>query len=273
MAADLAGVRALLEVMERLRDPDTGCPWDQKQTMQSLLPYTQEEVYEVMAAIEQGNMDEIADELGDLLFQVVFYAKLGAEQAAFDFDSIAAGTAAKLIRRHPHVYAEDGRPLGKNDKRPSDAEIKARWEQIKQQERLAKAPEESTVFRDIPHNLPAILMANKLQKRAASVGFDWTEKAPVLDKIEEELDEVRVELERGNQEAIAAEIGDLLFAVVNLARHCQVNPEAALQQTNRKFKQRFQAIEANLAAQGLTPAEQSLAELEALWGKVKANEK
>lgn len=257
------GVAALLEVMQRLRDPESGCPWDLQQTLTSLIPYTIEEAYEVAAALTEGNLDEIKDELGDLLFQVVFYTQLTSEQGQFTFDQVAQQTADKLIRRHPHVFAESSAQ--------SDAEIKAQWEQIKQQERAAKG-ETASVFNGIPDNLPSILTAQKLQKRAASVGFDWDNIVPVLAKVREELAEVEHELnaQRLDKEALADEIGDVLFAVVNLARHAQVNPEHALRRTNYKFKQRFQAIEQRLAERNTAATELSLAELEQEWQLVKA---
>ncbi|WP_301773891.1 nucleoside triphosphate pyrophosphohydrolase [Pseudidiomarina terrestris] len=257
-----SGVDALLAVMRRLRDPETGCPWDLKQSLSSLIPYTIEEAYEVAAAITEGDDDAIKDELGDLLFQVVFYTQLTQEQGKFSFDEVAQQTADKLIRRHPHVFGET--------QAQSDAEIKAQWEQIKQQERADQGADAS-VFAGIPDNLPSILLAQKLQKRAANVGFDWPSVTPVLDKIQEEIAEVEAELNAAelDQQALADEIGDVLFAVVNLARHAQVNPEHALRRTNLKFKQRFQAIERRLAEQGRSAEQLSLAELEDEWQQVK----
>ncbi|MGQ4276001.1 nucleoside triphosphate pyrophosphohydrolase [Pseudidiomarina sp. E22-M8] len=253
---------ALLEVMQRLRDPETGCPWDLKQTLTSLIPYTIEEAYEVAAALTEGDDHAIKDELGDLLFQVVFYTQLTQEQGKFGFDEVAQQTADKLIRRHPHVFAETAAQ--------TDAEIKAQWEQIKQQERAAQGVDDS-IFAGIPSNLPSILMAQKLQKRAANVGFDWHTMAPVMAKIKEEIAEVEAELNAPelDQNAVEDEIGDVLFAVVNLARHAQVNPEHALRRTNLKFKQRFQGIERRLAEQGRTAEELSLEELEDEWQQVK----
>ncbi|WP_276567297.1 nucleoside triphosphate pyrophosphohydrolase [Pseudidiomarina aquimaris] len=261
-STDFPGVAALLEVMRRLRDPETGCPWDLKQTLTSLIPYTIEEAYEVAAALTEGDMRAIKDELGDLLFQVVFYTQLTNEEGLFSFDEVAAQTADKLIRRHPHVFGDNTAQ--------SDAEIKAQWELIKQQERAEKG-ETHSVFQGIPGNLPAILQAQKLQKRAANVGFDWATIGPVLDKIQEEITEVKAELaaQTIDQEALESEIGDVLFAVVNLARHAQVNPEHALRRTNLKFKQRFQAIEKRLAEAGKSAEELGLEELEAYWQEVK----
>ena len=257
--SEFNGVAELTEVMRRLRDPEGGCPWDLKQSFESLLPYTIEETYEVVDAIQSGDMAAIKDELGDLLFQVVFYAQLAKEQGDFVFDDIAAHTANKLISRHPHVFGSDA------ERNLSDAEIKAQWEQIKQQERTEKNARGS-VFDDIPSQLPSILKAAKLQKRAASVGFDWPEAEPVYDKIEEEIQEVK---EATDQAHIEEEIGDLLFAVVNLARHKQVNPEAALQRANEKFKSRFQNIEQRLRERDKHPTDCNLDELEALWQQAK----
>ncbi|WP_127348173.1 nucleoside triphosphate pyrophosphohydrolase [Pseudidiomarina mangrovi] len=256
------GVAALLEVMRRLRDPDGGCSWDQQQTLTSLIPYTLEEAYEVAAALTSGNMAAIKDELGDLLFQVVFYSQLTQEQGEFDFDQVAAQCADKLIRRHPHVFANGGEQL-------DPAAVKAQWEQIKQQERQHQQPNNS-VFAGMADNLPSILQALKIQKRAASVGFDWHELAPVIGKIREELDELEAELPlANNSDRIEAELGDLLFAVVNLARHAQVNPEQALRRTNHTFQQRFEAIEANLTKRGLQAQQLTLEQLEHEWQAVK----
>ena len=255
------GIEALKQVMQQLRDKQHGCPWDLKQTFESLLPYTIEETYEVVDAINGGDRAAMKDELGDLVFQVVFYAQLGEEEGSFDFEAIAQHTADKLIRRHPHVFEQTDGAL-------SDAEIKQQWESIKQQER--KSQQAETVFKDIPSQLPSVLKAAKLQKRAASVGFDWTEEEPIYAKVYEEIDEVRT---AENDDHLEEEIGDLLFAVINLARHKQVNPERALQRANNKFVQRFQAIEAMLSARKQAADELSLDQLEALWQEVKSAQK
>ncbi|MGM7317422.1 nucleoside triphosphate pyrophosphohydrolase [Idiomarina sp. ST10R2A5] len=252
-------MQQLQQVMAQLRNPESGCPWDLKQNMISLIPYTIEETYEVVDAIQSGNWQSIKDELGDLLFQVVFYAQLAREEQQFELDDIAAHTADKLISRHPHVFGTD------SERNLSDAEIKAQWEQIKQQERTKKDAKGS-VFDDIPSQLPSVLKAAKLQKRAASVGFDWTEAEPVYAKVDEEIQEVK---EATDQDHIEEEIGDLLFAVVNLARHKQVNPEAALQRANEKFKSRFQNIEQRLGEQGKNATDCNLDQLEALWQQAK----
>ena len=255
----MKGMQQLQQVMAQLRDPESGCPWDLKQNMTSLIPYTIEETYEVVDAIQSGNWQSIKDELGDLLFQVVFYAQLAREEQQFELNDIAAHTTDKLISRHPHVFGTDA------ERNLSDAEIKAQWEQIKQQERTKKDAKGS-VFDDIPSQLPSVLKAAKLQKRAASVGFDWTEAEPVYAKVDEEIQEVK---EATDQDHIEEEIGDLLFAVVNLARHKQVNPEAALQRANEKFKSRFQTIEQRLSEQGKNATDCNLDELEALWQQAK----
>ncbi len=255
----MKGMQQLQQVMAQLRDPESGCPWDLKQNMTSLIPYTIEETYEVVDAIQSGNWQSIKDELGDLLFQVVFYAQLAREEQQFELDDIAAHTADKLISRHPHVFGTDA------ERNLSDSEIKAQWEQIKQQER-AKKDAKGSVFDDIPSQLPSVLKAAKLQKRAASVGFDWTEAEPVYAKVDEEIQEVK---EATDQDHIEEEIGDLLFAVVNLARHKQVNPEAALQRANEKFKSRFQTIEQRLSEKGKHATDCNLDELEALWQQAK----
>ena len=261
-SAQFPGVAALIEVMRRLRDPHGGCSWDQQQTLTSLIPYTLEEAYEVAAALTSGDFTAIKDELGDLLFQVVFYTQLTSEQNQFDFDQVAAHCAEKLIRRHPHVFDNQGEQL-------DPAAVKAQWEQIKQQERQQQSTS-SSVFAGMADNLPSILQALKIQQRAASVGFDWHELQPVIAKIREELHELEAELPHANNaDRIEAELGDLLFAVVNLARHAQVNPEQALRRTNQTFQQRFMAIEANLAARGLQPAQLSLEQLEQEWQAVK----
>lgn len=262
MTTSLTGTVALLEVMAQLRDPERGCPWDRAQTMASLIPYTIEEVYEVAAAINGGEWDEIQGELGDLLFQVVFYAQLAQEQQQFDFDAIAQRMADKLIHRHPHVFG---------DAQVADAsDVKDQWEQIKAAERV-QAGTNASVFDGVPDSLPSLLLALKLQQRAATVGFDWTSLPPVVEKIQEELVEVQEELYRTqpNPDAIADEVGDLLFAVVNLARHAQVHPEDALRRANQKFKQRFQRIEQRLQQRQLQPEQLSLDELEAEWQVVK----
>lgn len=251
--------KKLLEIMARLRDPEHGCPWDQEQTYKTILPYTLEEAYEVAEAIDQNDRDMLKAELGDLLFQVVFYCQMASEEGSFDFEDVAGLMVEKMIRRHPHVFA--------------DAEIATaqaqteNWEVIKRQEREEKA--QSSLMDDVPLALPALLRAHKLQKRAASVGFDWPEAAPVLEKIEEELAEVREAMASGDQTHVAEEIGDLLFAAANLARKSGMRAEEALRAANAKFERRFRYIEDACAAEGKSPADKSLNELEELWHTAK----
>lgn len=260
----LSQVSRLLEIMQQLRDPQSGCPWDLKQSFKSIVPYTIEEAYEVADAIENGDMHEVKDELGDLLFQVVFYAQLAREQSEFDFDGIAEVVADKLIRRHPHVFA--------GGKLPSSADVGQQWEQIKQRERADKGQSDTSALANVPKGMAPLIRAQKLQKKCAKVGFDWPDVAPVLDKIQEEIAEVKAELVETevDQGAVEEEIGDLLFAVVNLSRHVKVDAETALRKANTKFEQRFRAVEQILADQQKTLADASLDEMEAAWQQVKS---
>lgn len=255
-------IERLEQIMARLRDPEHGCPWDIKQTFASIVPHTIEEAYEVADAIAKNDPMAIQDELGDLLFQVVFYAQLGREKEWFTLASVAEGVADKLIRRHPHVFAD-------SDIKDAEA-VKEQWEAIKKQERADKNADGS-VFDDIPGNLPALLQAVKIQQRCRSVGFDWNSVAPVLEKVHEEAQEVAAELAAPtvNQQAVTEEIGDLLFAVVNLARHAHVNPEDALRHANQKFMRRFRYIEQTLQAQNKSTDQASLEEMETLWQAAK----
>lgn len=255
----------LLNIVQQLRDPETGCPWDQKQNFSSIVPHTIEETYEVADAIFNGNMTDIKDELGDLLFQIVFYAQLAKEQGDFDFEAIAQTISDKLVRRHPHVF--------ETNNLKSDAELNLQWEKIKQQERdLAGKEVDSSVLANIPEGLTPLLKAQKIQKKCAAVGFDWTELPPVVDKIHEEIAEVLVELNAPtpHQEAIEEEVGDLLFAVVNLARHTSVNAESALIKANRKFEKRFKQVEQAIEKQGFSVEEASLEQMEAAWQQIKS---
>ncbi|WP_115719568.1 nucleoside triphosphate pyrophosphohydrolase [Gallaecimonas mangrovi] len=254
----------LLAIMCQLRDPKGGCPWDLAQDFHSIVPHTLEEAYEVADAIAGGDRAEIRDELGDLLFQVVFYAQLGKEEGAFDFNDVARAISDKLVRRHPHVFAQES--AGSSDK------LSANWEAIKAQERAGKGQGDS-VLNDVPKALPALSRAVKLQKRAARVGFDWDDLAPVFDKIHEEIDEVRAEIAAADKDRLEDEVGDLLFAVTNLARHLKLDPEAALRRANGKFERRFRAIEQRVQGAGETMQAQGLAKLEAHWQAVKATEK
>lgn len=265
----------LLFLMAQLRDPDHGCPWDRKQTFQSIVPYTLEEVYEVVDAIEKEDFPHLKEELGDLLFQVVFYAQMGKEQSHFNFDDIIHGLVTKLVRRHPHVF-----PAGKLEKAGespalSEAEIKGTWERIKQQERDekgAQATQSQGLLDDIPSALPALQRAEKLQKRAATVGFDWPQTVQVLDKIEEEIQELREAIQHGAVEHIQDELGDVFFAMTNLARHLGIKSEQALRGTNQKFERRFKFIETSLEQQDKSLSESSLDEMEALWQQAKQYE-
>lgn len=262
-------ITALLAIMAALRDPDHGCPWDVEQDFASIAPYTLEEAYEVVDAINRGDLDDLRDELGDLLLQVVFHARMAEEQGAFDFGGVVEAITAKMIRRHPHVFGSA------RDLSPSD--VKALWAHIKageKQERQARRGTEPARFLDdVPANHPALTQALKLQARAATVGFDWPDAAQVTAKIHEEIEEVTEALEKGTAAEIEDEIGDLLFAVVNLARHGGVDPESALRRSNAKFRRRFGHIESELAAGGRTLAASSLDEMEALWVAAKRLER
>ena len=269
-------IARLIEIMAALRTPGTGCPWDLEQDFASIAPYTIEEAHEVADAIARGDLADLKDELGDLLLQVAFHARMAEEAGAFAFPDVVEAITGKLIRRHPHVFG-DARDL-------SPAEVKQLWGQIKAQERADKAAarqaaglpapaEEQSVLAGIPTTLPALTRAWKLQARASTVGFDWKDARLVLDKIREETDEIAEALEGDDKAAIAEEIGDLLFVVANLARHVDVDPEACLAAASTKFERRFAGIEARLAEDGRKPAEASLDELEALWQQVKQAER
>ena len=260
-------VTRLLEIMIRLRDPLRGCPWDRKQDFASIAPYTIEEAYEVADAITRGDMSGLKEELGDLLFQVVFHARMAQEAGAFDFEAVAEAIADKMIRRHPHVF-------GAADIADADAQTVA-WESHKAHERQAKRPtsERPSVLDDVPLALPALLRAQKIQKRVARVGFDWKSVAPALEKVEEEIGELRDELAGSSPEKLTEEIGDLLFACVNVARHAGADAEGALRAATAKFERRFHWIEAALAARGKTPEQSDLEEMEALWEDAKSAER
>lgn len=265
----------LLHLMARLRDPQSGCPWDLKQTYASIVPYTLEEAYEVADAIERADFEHLPGELGDLLFQVVYYSQLAQEEGRFEFAAVVDGITRKLIRRHPHVFV-DGDLYGAPDAaRLEEAAVKQRWEQLKAEERAAKAavPEQLSLLDDVPQALPALSRAVKLQKRMAQVGFDWPDALPVLDKVREELDEVLEAMGANEPQAIAEELGDLLFAVSNLARHLKLDPESALRAANAKVERRFRFIEQALR-EAQRPIENcTLDELDALWGVAKQQEK
>jgi ATP diphosphatase len=263
-------VSRLLEIMAALRTPGSGCPWDLEQNFATIAPYTLEEAYEVADAIERGDLTDLRDELGDLLLQVVFHARMAQEQKAFDFGDVVLSITEKLIRRHPHVFGDAGRQ--------SVAGVNGLWERIKDEEKAARAAERpaagpSGALAGVPVTLPALTRALKLQAKAGKAGFDWNDPRAVLMKIREEADEIEAEIDGGNRVKAAAEVGDLLFAVVNLARHLNADPEAVLRGTNFKFERRFAAIEAALAARGKSPEQSTLEEMDALWDEAKAAEK
>ena len=265
----------LLHLMARLRDPQFGCPWDVKQTYASIVPHTLEEAYEVADAIERGDFDHLQGELGDLLFQVVYYSQLAREEGRFEFDGVVDSITRKLIRRHPHVFPTGDLYAPLETPQLDEAQVKQRWEEIKAEERATKTdvPEQLSLLDDVPCVLPALSRSAKLQKRAAQVGFDWPDALPVVDKVREELDEVLEAMADNDAPAIADEVGDLLFAVVNLARHLKVDPESALRAANTKFERRFRFIEQALR-QTHRPIENcTLEELDALWGEAKRQEK
>lgn len=271
----------LKTLMARLRDPETGCPWDTRQTYQSIVPHTIEEAYEVADAIARADYPHLKDELGDLLFQVIFYGQIGQEEGRFDFDAVVDNLVRKLIRRHPHVFPEGTLESRIDpDNRPDEAWIKESWERIKAEERAMVPPSDEPVSRldGIARTLPAIARAEKLQKRAARHGFDWPEIGPVFDKLHEEIDELKeawqaAQSGTGDPDDVEDELGDLMFVCVNLARFMKVNPEQALKRTNHKFDARFRAIERVLEREGRNMDEESLEALDAVWQTVKGVEK
>ncbi|ABD88300.1 nucleoside triphosphate pyrophosphohydrolase [Rhodopseudomonas palustris] len=265
-------IARLLEIMAALRTPGSGCPWDLEQDFASIAPFTIEEAYEVAEAITRHDLDDLRDELGDLLLQVVFHARMAEEQGAFDFGAVVEAITRKMIRRHPHVFADGAGRLT-----PSDVE--GAWDRIKAEEkaeRAARRPAQPaqppSLLADVKPGQPALTRAMELQRKASTVGFDWNDPRAVLAKIREEADEIEAALDAGNSAEIAAETGDLMFALVNLARHVGADPENALRGTNAKFERRFGSIEQALAAQGRSCAEASLAEMDALWNAAKAVE-
>jgi ATP diphosphatase len=259
----MSSIDRLLDIMARLRDPQRGCPWDVQQSFATIAPYTIEEAYEVADAIERKDLDALRDELGDLLFQVVFHSQMAQEQGAFDFDAVAAAISDKMERRHPHVFA---------DARIEDAEAQTvAWEEQKRRERAQK---HASVLADVPVGLPALTRANKLGKRAAQVGFEWPDVTGALEKVEEELRELKQEIgPQMDHKAIADELGDVLFCIVNVCRYLKVDPEEALRATNAKFERRFGYVEQRLRVQGRTPDQASLEEMDRLWDEGKAGER
>ncbi|HEY5225306.1 MAG TPA: nucleoside triphosphate pyrophosphohydrolase [Methylovirgula sp.] len=263
-------IAKLLEIMAALRTPGTGCPWDIEQTFRTIAPYTIEEAYEVADAIARDDLADLKDELGDLLLQVVFHARIAEEQQAFDFAAVVDAISAKMLRRHPHVF-------GTARDMPPEA-VKGLWAEIKAQEKAARraaAPAQPAegLLADVPLALPGLTRAVKLQSKASSVGFDWNDPRTVLAKIREETDEIDSALAKGDAAEACAEIGDLLFAVANLARHLDGDPEAAIRLTNTKFERRFAFIEAELSLRGIALNEAGLAAMDALWNEAKQREK
>ncbi|MEE7546592.1 nucleoside triphosphate pyrophosphohydrolase [Xanthomonas sp. Kuri4-1] len=268
-SAPARDIRELLGIMARLRDPDRGCPWDLQQDFASIAPYTVEEAYEVADAIDRQDLAGLKDELGDLLLQVVFHAQMAAEQGAFEFGDVVGAICDKLVRRHPHVFAE-----GDAD----DAQaVGVRWDAIKREERQSAGDADPSALAGIARGLPEWLRAGKLQARAARTGFDWPDPLPVMAKLQEELEEVRAEFARGpvadNHARLQDELGDVLFVCANLARHARVDPGAALRHANLKFERRFRAMEAAARQDGVAFERLSLAEQEAYWQRVKRQER
>jgi ATP diphosphatase len=282
-------IARLIEIMAALRTPGSGCPWDLEQDFSTIAPYTIEEAYEVADAIARGDLDDLRDELGDLLLQVAFHARMAEEAGRFNFGDVVHAITAKLVRRHPHVFGDAGRL-------PTEA-VNALWERIKGEEKAERAARRSSpasaddhgesgrgatdgsgalgtgALAGVPKNLPALTRALKLQEKAGKIGFDWNDPQAVLAKIHEEADEIAQALASGERHEVAAETGDLLFAVVNLARHIGADPEAALRGANLKFERRFAFIEQSLAANGKTPEQSSLSEMDALWEAAKSAER
>lgn len=263
----MSNIHRILDIMAALRHPETGCPWDVEQDFASIAPYTIEEAYEVTDAIERGDMDDLKDELGDLLLQVVFHARMAEEQGLFGFDDVVDAIADKMTRRHPHVFADT--PVSGADG------VKQNWEDIKAAEKAAKGKtlENNSLLADVPTTLPALTRAVKLQKRAARIGFDWQEAEPIFAKLDEEIGELREAMSRDNAADIEDEYGDILFVVANLARHLALDPEAALRHGNAKFTRRFQALERFAKAEKADFTDFTLDEYEVFWHRAKAEER
>ncbi|MFN9729202.1 MAG: nucleoside triphosphate pyrophosphohydrolase [Pseudomonadota bacterium] len=268
----MSDIQRLLAIMSRLRDPVAGCPWDRAQDFATIAPYTIEEAYEVADAIERGDLDDLRDELGDLLLQVVFHAQLARERGRFGFDDVVQAICDKMVRRHPHVFGPDGGPAAAAAPVDDARAQGERWEAIKRAEKGAGAP--ASALDGVAAGLPEPVRAAKLQARAATVGFDWPSVAPVLDKLHEEIDEVRAELARQprDRDRLADEIGDVLFVCVNLARHAGVDFGHALRRANLKFERRFRAMETMAAVDGVPLAGLPLAAQEAYWDRAKRAE-
>lgn len=268
MSQTTYSIEDMLYLMERLRDPDDGCPWDCQQTYKSIVPFTLEEAYEVADTIEREDYDHLREELGDLLFQVVFYSQLGREEGLFNFQQVVSSLVAKLVSRHPHVFP-DGTLSSRcgQGQQPDESGIKKTWEELKKNERGAKG--RTSVLDDIPVSLPAVTRAQKIQKRASGVGFDWPDTSGVIDKIAEEANELAQAKASHNQEHIAEEFGDLLFSCINLGRHLGIDCESALRATTRKFERRFHQVEQGAVDQQKNIEELSLQEMDQLWDKAK----
>lgn len=268
-------ISRLIDIMAALRNPQGGCPWDIVQTFETIKPYTIEEAYEVADAIERNDLDDLCDELGDLLLQVVFHARMAEEAGAFAFGDVVEAITAKMIRRHPHVFAVSGAQTADD--------VKLQWDDIKRQEKALRAARRAKSgivedfnaghLRSVQRSFPALTEALKIQERAAKVGFDWSEPEPILDKIEEEIAELREALKEGRKDKVADELGDLIFAVVNIGRHVKADPEQALRGTNTKFRRRFHHIETELAANGENLDDATLERMEALWQAAKQIER
>jgi MazG family protein len=258
-------IEKLLEVMARLRDPETGCPWDREQDFSTLAPYTLEEAYEVVDAIRRDDIEGIRDELGDLLLQVVFHSRVAEEAGAFTFDDVAESIGAKMLRRHPHVFG--------TDEEKHRGVVAGSWDRIKADERRASSPADKSVLDGIASALPSLKRAEKLGKRAASVGFDWPDRDGPLAKIAEELSELQGAITEGNRSHEAEELGDVLFAVANLARHLKIDPEEALAAANHKFERRFREMEREISTDGMNLSTLDIAALEAHWQSAKRREK
>jgi ATP diphosphatase len=263
-------IEDLKRLMERLRDPEYGCPWDLKQTYQSIAPFTLEECLELIDALEHSDYEHVEEELGDLLFQVIFYAQLGKEEGRFDFDSVVSGITAKLLRRHPHVF-KDGELEGVIEDRTSMGTIKANWEKTKAKERAGRS--QTSVMDDVPATLGSLSRAQKLQKRAATVGFDFSSASDVSTRLLGEYRELEQAMLSGDQNEIENELGDVLFTVVNIARHLKVDSEAALRKANRRFESRIRYAESDAASEGRSLIEESTERLDERWQKAKLKEK